>query len=145
MIKIIIISIFIFRCMSCRRAPISISSWTKFVLQFVANKRRRRNTQSSHWIVGKLCTHWVRNFTSIHLSRVARNNMFSHRNPTPSSSKLPKWQPTSKFPLNYYRIGNQNEDKPFIAMETGLYEDRARFWREIGAHLPANVRQKDEL
>lgn len=29
-------------------------------------------------------------------------------------------------------------------METGLYDDRAQFWREIGAHLPANAR-RDEL
>lgn len=70
-----------------------------------------------------------------------------YRNPTPSSSKLPKWETANSFPLNYYRIGNSNHDgKPLFGMETdGVFHDRAIFWRKIGAHLPARSFLKDEL
>lgn len=73
-------------------------------------------------------------------------HFFADRNPTPDTSNLPKWHSTQEFPLNYYRIGNTNHDgKPMFGMEEGLFDDRARFWREIGAHLPARSNAKEEL
>lgn len=44
------------------------------------------------------------------------------------------------FPIDYYRIGNANFDgKPKFGMEYGgLFENRAQFWRTIGANLPAD-------
>lgn len=74
------------------------------------------------------------------------NYIFHCRNPTPNSSRLPKWDELNGFPVNYYRIGNFHFDtKPMFGMESGgIFEDRARFWREIGAHLPAHS-NKDEL
>lgn len=70
-----------------------------------------------------------------------------YRNPTPESSYLPKWEKTNGFPLNFYRIGNWNfETKPMFGMEDdGLFEDRAKFWRELKAFLPASHTIKDEL
>lgn len=70
-----------------------------------------------------------------------------YRNPTPDSSYLPKWEQTNRFPLNYYRIGNSNfEGKSMFGMEyDGLFEDRATFWRELGAFLPSEKSSKDEL
>lgn len=67
------------------------------------------------------------------------------RNPTPKSSHLPKWEKANGFPLNFYRIGNWNfEAKAMFGMENdGLFEDRSKFWRELGAFLPAST--KDEL
>lgn len=69
------------------------------------------------------------------------------RNPTPKSSYLPKWKKLKEFPINYYRIGNLNfENKPMFGNEYGgMFEDRAKFWRELGAHLPAANVKKDEL
>lgn len=69
-----------------------------------------------------------------------------YRNPTPDSGHLPKWEPANGFPLKYYRIGNLNHDgKPLFGMEIdGVFQDRAEFWREIGAHLPTRS-LKDEL
>lgn len=59
------------------------------------------------------------------------------RDPTPSSSYLPKWEKTNGFPLNYYRIGNWHfENSSLFGMENnGLFEDRAKFWRELNAFL----------
>lgn len=69
------------------------------------------------------------------------------RNPTPPSSPLPVWNEARGFPLEYYRIGNTNfEGKPIIGMESGgLFDDRAQFWLQLGANLPANYTQRDEL
>lgn len=70
-----------------------------------------------------------------------------HRNPTPKSSYLPKWEKTKGFPLNFYRIGNWNFDtNSMFGMEDGgLFEERAKFWRELGAFSPVNQMTKDEL
>lgn len=57
------------------------------------------------------------------------------------------WNEARGFPLEYYRIGNTNfEGKPIIGMESGgLFDDRAQFWLQLGANLPANYTQRDEL
>lgn len=49
--------------------------------------------------------------------------------------------------MNYYRIGNLNfEGKAVFGNEDGgIFEDRAKFWRDLGAHLPAAHTKKDEL
>lgn len=74
-------------------------------------------------------------------------NINHYRNPTPESSPLPKWDTTTAFPLNYYRIGNSNfEDKPIVGMEhSGLFENRAKFWRQLLSHVPQQLAKKDEL
>lgn len=133
---------------SCRWASVSVSNGTILFLQLIANERRRRSTKSSHRTMGEFRTHWVWRTPNRHIWVYRLKFIISclvPRNPTPASNELPRWQQASKFPLNYYRIGNLNEHQPFIAMETGLYDDRARFWREIGAHSPPKVAAKDEL
>lgn len=74
-------------------------------------------------------------------------DLFDCRNPTPAMSKLPKWEKADGFPLKYYRIGNSNHNgKPLFGMEVdGIFHDRAKFWREIGAHLPSQDFKRDEL
>ena len=74
-------------------------------------------------------------------------NLQFNRNPTPESSYLSKWEQTNGFPLNYYRIGNLNfETKSMFGMEfDGLFEDRAKFWGELGAFLPSKHIERDEL
>lgn len=70
------------------------------------------------------------------------------RNPTPATSSLPKWhEAIQSQPSKYYRIGNLNfQGKPVIGMEYGgLFEDRAKFWRKLAAHLSSNYATKDEL
>lgn len=68
------------------------------------------------------------------------------RDPTPSTSGLTKWYPTSQYPLDYYRIGNlHQEHEPIVKMDRGLFDERARFWRTVGAHLPASHLFKEEL
>jgi len=73
----------------------------------------------------------------------------TNRNPTPDKSDLTKWKPTKSMPVDYLRIGTKDfEGRPFIAMEKGLLKERADFWLNLKAHLPAetllNLR-KDEL
>uniref|UniRef100_A0A182JRH2 Carboxylic ester hydrolase n=1 Tax=Anopheles christyi TaxID=43041 RepID=A0A182JRH2_9DIPT len=59
-------------------------------------------------------------------------------NPTPADDKdktLPQWLPADDFPLRYLRIGSLDSTKEqIVAMETGLFEERAAFWRQLGAH-----------
>ncbi|XP_050072058.1 juvenile hormone esterase [Anopheles maculipalpis] len=58
--------------------------------------------------------------------------------PTPPDNtdrSLPHWPATNQFPLQYLRIGSIDSTKePIIALETGLFEERATFWRELKAH-----------
>lgn len=50
------------------------------------------------------------------------------------------WTPATRFPLDYLRIGNKDDhDAPLIAMESGLMEERAMFWRKLQAHAAARV------
>ena len=60
---------------------------------------------------------------------------------------MPKWDKLNGFPINYYRIGNWHfENKTMFGNENGgILEDRATFWRFLGAHLPAVHLKKDEL
>lgn len=54
------LEILFFRDLSCWRASISISDWPKFILQLVAYEKGWRDPRGTHWIVGELCTLWVR-------------------------------------------------------------------------------------
>ncbi|XP_053670190.1 juvenile hormone esterase [Anopheles nili] len=67
-------------------------------------------------------------------------------NPTPSTetndkTDLPQWPPTDRFPLRYLRIGSLDSSKqPIVALESGLFEERAAFWRQLQAHhTPAHI------
>lgn len=56
------------------------------------------------------------------------------------------WKPAKGYPLDYLRIGNKDHDgQPLIAMENGLMDERAEFWRKLKAHLPAIKSIKEEL
>lgn len=70
--------------------------------------------------------------------------MLYFSNPTPESSPLPKWVETREFPVKYYRLGNLNFDsKPMFGTEKGgIFEERAKFWRELGTHLPSITQKK---
>lgn len=69
-------------------------------------------------------------------------------NPTPADNTdhtLPQWPSTYQFPLRYLRIGRIDSSKESItALETGLFEERAAFWRELKAHNTA-AQSRDEL
>lgn len=68
---------------------------------------------------------------------------------TDMGEKVPRWPPTDRFPLTYLRIGSLDPDRePLFAMEQGLMEERAAFWRKLKAHHPpgtVNEVTKDEL
>lgn len=57
---------------------------------------------------------------------------------TPDSSHFPKWSEVEELPLNYYRLGNLHFDgKTIFGRENGgIFEERAKFWREINAFSP---------
>lgn len=75
------------------------------------------------------------------------SKLFYFSNPTPESSQLPKWHEAKEFPVNYYRLGNLNFDsKPMFGTEKGgIFEERAKFWRELGTHLLSSKPKKTEL
>lgn len=65
-----------------------------------------------------------------------------------------KWNPTTKFPIDYLRIGNCNldvciaQEKTMSAMEAGFFEDGIAFWDNLyyGGTPPADdVQVKTEL
>uniref|UniRef100_A0A182NR34 Carboxylic ester hydrolase n=1 Tax=Anopheles dirus TaxID=7168 RepID=A0A182NR34_9DIPT len=66
-------------------------------------------------------------------------------NPTPpgeTNSAVPLWPTADRFPLQYLRIGSVNSaSEPLVAVETGLFEDRASFWRQLRAHHTAAATQ----
>lgn len=68
-------------------------------------------------------------------------------NPTPDGdSFVPKWPQADGFPLTYLRIGSSNpESESLFAIESGLFEDRSAFWRNLKAHHPPGTSLKDEL
>lgn len=92
-----------------------------------------------------------RNYATKTVQQPILNFFHLFRNPTPSSSDLPKWQPAKNIPVSYYRIGNANfPGKSLFGNENGgIFQDRADFWYRIGAHLPARDTEKvvnrDEL
>ncbi|XP_035896767.1 venom carboxylesterase-6-like [Anopheles stephensi] len=59
-------------------------------------------------------------------------------NPTPARETdrtIPHWPSIDQFPLQYLRIGSIDSSKePILALESGLFEERATFWRELKAH-----------
>lgn len=88
-------------------------------------------------LIDNSCTHFLLHFRT------------TISNPTPedSDSDLPKWLPTTGFPLDYYRFGTKDfEGQPPLAMERGLFEERSAFWNKYLPHLAAvsNV-EKGEL
>lgn len=68
-------------------------------------------------------------------------------NPTPEDSGLPTWKPALGHPITYARIGSKDPDNWVVLQnEHGLLEERANFWKEINAHLPAaETSTRDEL
>lgn len=72
---------------------------------------------------------------------------FFRRNPTPEDSGLPTWKPALGHPITYARIGSKDPDNWVVLQnEHGLLEERANFWKEINAHLPAaETSTRDEL
>lgn len=60
-------------------------------------------------------------------------------NPTVEEVEGQTWRPTSKFPLEYMRIGNEMKGtKQLLSMESDLLSARAKFWSELRAHYPAS-------
>jgi carboxylesterase type B len=60
-------------------------------------------------------------------------------NPTVEEVEGQKWQPTSKFPLDYMRIGDEQKGtEKLLSMESDLLAARANFWSELKAHFPAS-------
>uniref|UniRef100_A0A182QQQ3 Carboxylic ester hydrolase n=1 Tax=Anopheles farauti TaxID=69004 RepID=A0A182QQQ3_9DIPT len=64
-------------------------------------------------------------------------------NPTPpeeTNGPVPVWPPADRFPLRYLRIGSLNSaQESLVALETGLFEERTAFWRQLRAHHPPGV------
>ncbi len=59
-------------------------------------------------------------------------------NPTVEEVEGQKWQPTSGFPLDYMRIGNEMKGtEQLLSMERDLLVERAEFWSKLKAHYPA--------
>lgn len=60
-------------------------------------------------------------------------------NPTPELVDGLNWPPTSSFPLDYMRIGNEMKGtKQLLAMENDLYPARDSFWSDLKAHFPGD-------
>lgn len=59
-------------------------------------------------------------------------------NPTTELVEGQKWEPASKFPLDYLRIGNEKKvgTNKLLSMEHDLLSERANFWTELKAHFP---------
>ncbi|XP_011185054.2 uncharacterized protein LOC105213718 [Zeugodacus cucurbitae] len=76
-------------------------------------------------------------------------NFAKKGNPTPSDSNLTPWEPVTGYPVNYARLGHKTpEEFTVLQMESNIYADRANFWRQLKAHIPAEQRAKklrDEL
>ncbi|XP_055700201.1 juvenile hormone esterase-like [Phlebotomus papatasi] len=68
-------------------------------------------------------------------------NFAEFGNPTPFQDKNPQplWNAAGSFPYDYLRIGNYNStNKPILAMEHGLYEERAKLWKKITSIMNAS-------
>lgn len=84
-----------------------------------------------------------------HQIREAMVEMWIHfartGNPTPPNSGFPEWKPVEKYPLRYAHIGSKDHDNwSVLQNREGFFEERANFWRGLGAHLPAKS-SRDEL
>ncbi|XP_053697726.1 juvenile hormone esterase [Sabethes cyaneus] len=69
-------------------------------------------------------------------------------NPTPSTDNgaIPHWPQAKSFPLTYLRIGSlDSSNEPLLAVEKGLFEERAALWRDLKAHHSPKGSTKDEL
>ncbi|XP_030569634.1 venom carboxylesterase-6 [Drosophila novamexicana] len=74
-------------------------------------------------------------------------------NPVIGTSNLPTWRPTSKYPVEYARLGSKLDAMDdgtlpaLLRMEKALLQHRVDFWRELKAHLPVSRRpqQHNEL
>lgn len=77
----------------------------------------------------------------------------SDPNPVIGTSNLPTWRPTSKYPVEYARLGSKLDAMDdgtlpaLLRMEKALLQHRVDFWRELKAHLPVSRRpqQHNEL
>ncbi|KAL5279764.1 CES5A.2 family protein [Megaselia abdita] len=72
-------------------------------------------------------------------------NFATYGNPTPSGSTF-KWEPTTKYPWNYARLGSQDLDNWYILQNEDNYaRDRFDFWRNLRVILENGKNLKDEL
>lgn len=72
-------------------------------------------------------------------------NFATYGNPTPSGSSF-KWQPTTKYPWNYARLGSQDLDNWYILQNEDNYaRDRFNFWRNLRSGFGSSEVVKDEL
>lgn len=64
-----------------------------------------------------------------------------YRNPTPNQDEIAdadriEWKPTTDYPVDYMKIGERNiESGQFIKMESGLLQQRANFWMDLGINF----------
>lgn len=72
-------------------------------------------------------------------------NFATYGNPTPSGSAV-KWEPTTKYPWNYARLGSQDlSDWYILQNEDNYVRDRLDFWRSLRVVIDGNGIVKDEL
>lgn len=73
-------------------------------------------------------------------------NIF-YRNPTPSGQSLTKWEPATKYPWHFVRIGTQDPKNWYILQNEESYaQDRFAFWSNFNIHVGVDSKiGKDEL
>lgn len=72
-------------------------------------------------------------------------NFATYGNPTPSGSTF-KWEPTTKYPWNYARLGSQDLDDWYILQnEDNFARDRFDFWKNMRVIFENDRIVKDEL
>lgn len=72
-------------------------------------------------------------------------NFVVHGNPTPPGGEY-KWEPTTKYPWNYARLGSQDLDDWYILRNEDNYaRDRLDFWRSLRTYFESDKNVKDEL
>lgn len=70
-------------------------------------------------------------------------NFATYGNPTPTGSAF-KWEPATKYPWNYARLGSQDLSDWYILRNEDNYKrDRIDFWKTVNLILEGSV--KDEL
>ncbi|KAL5279763.1 CES5A.2 family protein [Megaselia abdita] len=69
-------------------------------------------------------------------------NFASYGNPTPPGSRFITWEPATKHPWNYARIGSIDGDGfQILKNEQDYASDRFKFWRSLKPHNDANNNQ----
>ncbi|KAL5279149.1 CES5A.2 family protein [Megaselia abdita] len=63
-------------------------------------------------------------------------NFASYGNPTPNASGFRKWEPVTKKPWNFVRMGVTNDQGFHVFLNEQNYErDRFNFWKSLFAHI----------